>query len=242
MNSWRTKTSRATGGSCANVRWLLVLGLLAGPPCAFRAAAAGCLPAASGLVGWWPGDGSANDIAGTNNGILQGGATASGSGFIGSAFTFDGTNSYAQFPDSPVFHPSNLTIEAWVRFSSLDSQSSGGSPAGDQYIVFKQNSLSSNFEGFDLSKTRFGTTDVFRFLVASASGQEIELDSVTPLTTNVWYHVAGVRGSNFMQIYFNGQLQGQTNVGFPQDYGTLPLFFGSSGQSFWDHKLKGTLD
>src|SRR5262249_10099016 len=112
----------------------------------------------------------------------------------------------------------------------------------DQYILFKQNSLSGNFEGFDLSKTRFGANDVFRFQVASASGQEIEIDSTTPLTTNVWYHVAGVRGSNFTQIYFNGQLQAQTNVNFAQDYGNLPLFFGSSGQSFWDHKFKGTLD
>src|SRR5262245_56890016 len=132
-----------------------------------RVGAAGCLPLATNVVGWWPGDGSATDIVGTNNGILQGGATASASGFIGSAFSFDGTNSYVQFPDSPVFHQpnlANLTIEAWVRFSGLDSQGAGGSPPGDQYIVFKQNSLSGNFEGFDLSKTRFGSNDVFRFL------------------------------------------------------------------------------
>jgi Leucine-rich repeat (LRR) protein len=180
---------------------------------------------------------------GTNNGTLQGGATASASGLIGSAFSFDGTNSFVQIPDSPVFHPTNLTIEVWVRFSGLDSQSFGGSPAGDQYIVFKESSsICNNFEGFDLSKTRIGGNDVFRFLVASASGQEIELDSITPLTTNIWYHVAGVRGSNFTQIYFNGQLQGQTNVNFPQDYANLPIYFGSSGEACWDHKLRGALD
>src|SRR4030095_517613 len=99
--------------------------------------------------------------AGTNNGTLQGGASASGIGFVGSAFSFDGTNSFIQFPDSLVFHPTNFTIEAWVRFSSLDSAGSGGSPAGEQYIVFKQNSHNSNFEGFDLSKTRAGS-DFFR--------------------------------------------------------------------------------
>jgi hypothetical protein len=187
-----------------------------------RAGAAGCSSVATNVVGWWPGDGNATDIVGTNNGTLQGGATASASGLIGSAFSFDGTNSFVQIPDSPVFHPTNLTIEVWVRFSGLDSQSFGGSPAGDQYIVFKESSsICNNFEGFDLSKTRIGGNDVFRFLVASASGQEIELDSITPLTTNIWYHVAGVRGSNFTQIYFNGQLQGQTNVNFPQDYANL---------------------
>src|SRR6266404_3883546 len=209
---------------------------------AFSAGAASCSPVVTNVAGWWPGDGNATDIVGTNSGTLAGGATASASGFIGSGFSFDGTNGDVQFPDSAVFHPANLTIEAWVRFSSLDSAGSGGSPPGDQYIVFKQNTRNDNFEGFDLSKTRFGTTDVFRFLVASASGQEIEIDTATPLTTNVWYHVAGVRGSNFTQIYFNGQLQGQTNMSFAQDYGSQPLFFGSSGQSFWDHKLKGALD
>jgi hypothetical protein len=60
--------------------------------------------------------------------------------------------------------------------------------------------------------------------------------------TNVWYHVAGVRGSNYIQIYVNGQLQGQTNVSFPQNYGTNALYFGTSGETSWDHKLYGVLD
>ena len=51
-----------------------------------------------------------------------------------------------------------------------------------------------------------------------------------------------MRGSNFTQLYVNGQLERQTNVAFAQDYGTLPLFFGTSGQTFWDHKLRGALD
>src|SRR5262249_21151791 len=151
-------------------------------------------------------------------------------GMVATAFSFDGTNSYVQIPDAPELRPTNFTIEAWVRFGGLDSQGSGGSPAGDQYIVFKQNSRGPGFEGFDLSKTRIGTTDFFRFMVTSVSDQQAEIESSTPLTSNVWYHVAAVRGSNFLQLYVNGQLERQTNVSFPQDYGTLPLFFGTSGQ------------
>ena len=62
------------------------------------------------------------------------------------------------------------------------------------------------------------------------------------MTTNVWYHLAAVRGSNFIQLYVNGQLDSQTNVSFPQDYGTNALYFGTSGQPYWDRKLKGALD
>jgi hypothetical protein len=204
--------------------------------------AAACSPPASGIVGWWPGEGNANDLIGTNNGFLVGGATASASGMVGTAFSFDGTNSYVQFSDSSVFHPSNLTVEAWIRFSSLDSAGSGSSPAGEQYVIFKQNTRSGDFEGFDLGKERSGGSDHFRFTVSSSSGQSADILSATLVATGVWYHVAGVRGSNFTQLYVNGQLERQTNVSFAQDYGSLPLFFGTSGQSSWDHKFKGLLD
>src|SRR3954465_897744 len=89
-----------------------------------RAAAATCFSAPINIAGWWPGDGNASDITGTNNGTLQGGATASGAGMVGSAFTLDGTNGFVQIPNSASLRPTNLTIEAWVRFSGLDSAGS----------------------------------------------------------------------------------------------------------------------
>ncbi len=201
-----------------------------------------CFPPPAGLVGWWPGDGNANDIAGTNNGILQGGATASAIGVVGSAFSFDGTNAFVQIPDAPALKPTNLTLEAWVMFSGLDSALSGTAPAGDQYIVFKQNSRTFYFEGYALEKYRLANGDVFMFTVGSASGEEVFLPSATLVSTGIWYHVVAVRGSNFMQLYVNGQLETQTNVSFAPDYGTKPLYFGTSGDTGWDGKLKGSLD
>jgi hypothetical protein len=203
---------------------------------------AACVSPPPGLIGWWRAEGNAADSVSTNNGSLQGGATATAAGMVGQTFTFDGTNGFVQVPDSPALRPANLTIECWVRFSGLDSAGAGTSPPGDQYIVFRQNSRYSDFEGFDLSKTRLGGADVFRFQVSSASAQLAELESVTPLSVGVWYHVAAVRGSNFTQIYVNGNLEAQMSVSFPQDYGNFPLFFGTSGESYWDHKLKGNLD
>ncbi len=205
-------------------------------------AATNCITTPSGLVEWWPGDNSANGIISGNNGTLQGNSIAGAAGVVGGAFLFDGTNGYVQISDSPTFDQANLTIVAWVKFASLDSQGSGGSPAGDQYLVFKQNSRNSSFEGYDLSKTRISGGDRFRFLIASAAGQSLEIDGATTLAAGVWYHVAAVRGSNYTQIYVNGQLDAQGSVSFAQDYGTLPLYFGTSGQTFWDHKLNGYLD
>ena len=106
----------------------LVAAAFAGVVCQIEAAS--CTPAATGLIGWWAGDGSANDLLGANNGLLQGGASASVAGVNGTAFNFDGTNGYVQIPDSPSLQPTNLTIEAWVRFSSLDSAGFGWFAAG----------------------------------------------------------------------------------------------------------------
>jgi len=206
-----------------------------------------CVVPVAGLIGWWPGDGSATDIAGTNNGGLQGGATANAVGLVGQAFSFDGTNGFVQIPDSPVLRPTNLTVEAWVLFSSLDSLASN---PGHQYIVFKQNSRGNqyNFEGFGLGKDRYPNVtnrngDVLYFNVSDASGTIYEVDSAITVQTGIWYHVAGVRGTNFIQLYVNGVLQGQTSVPAPQDYGNYPLFFGTTGQpGFFDGKLAGRLD
>jgi hypothetical protein len=199
-----------------------------------------CVPAVAGLVGWWPGDGNANDIAGTNNGMLQGGATADAPAVVGTGFSLDGTNMYVEIPDAPELKPAELTVECWVKWDNLSTPGTSVYP-GQQYIVFKQNSRHGDFEGYVLSKDRTWN-DIILWEVSSASGQLVRIDSTSPVTTNVWYHLAGVRGSNYIQIYFNGVLEAQTNVNFPQDYGNWPLYFGTSGQSYWDRRLDGVID
>ena len=196
-----------------------------------RAGAASCLPAPSGLVGWWAGDGNALDIASTNNGTLQGGATATATGEVGQAFSFNGSTAYVSVPDTAALRPTNLTVEAWVLFNSLNS--TGNASAGQQYIVFKQNTRTSYFEGYYLGKERGTGGDHFVFGVTSSAGGGVEADSGPIIATNVWYHVAGVRGSNFVQLYLNGQMVGQTTVTFAQNYGTLPPFF----RQFWRYGL-----
>src|SRR5262249_10540231 len=117
----------------------------------------------------------------------------------------------------------------------------GNSTTGAQYIVFKQNTRSTVFEGFNLSKHRYAT-DIIVWEVSSATGIPIQINSVSSVAQDIWYHCAGVRGSNFVQLYINGQLEVQASVNFPQDYGNYPLYFGTSNESYWDHKLGGSVD
>jgi alpha-tubulin suppressor-like RCC1 family protein len=203
-------------------------------------AKADCQPSPNGLISWWPGDGNANDIAATNHGILQGGATAAFVGQVGNSFFFSGTNAYVQIPDSPALRPTNFTIETWVKLDAMNSPGSTANP-GVQFFVFKQNTLANYFEGFWLGKSRATGTDHFIFAVTSATGTFVPARSGI-MQTGIWYHLAAVRGPNFIQLYTNGQMAAQAPVNFPQNYGNHPLYFGTSGQPSYDAKMQGLLD
>src|SRR5437762_11246820 len=84
----------------------------------FNAGAGGkckpCTPPPSDMVAWWPGNGYANDIQGSNHGTLRGDATYA-TGRVGQGFSFDGDGDFIEIPDSPsVSVSSAITIDAWV--------------------------------------------------------------------------------------------------------------------------------
>jgi Concanavalin A-like lectin/glucanases superfamily len=97
-----------------NSAWCWVMAGLVFLPATFRAWSADCVPPQSNLVAWWPGDGNANDIGGTNNGALQGGATFA-TGMVGQAFNFDGVNGYVEVANSSNLNPAaSFSIEGWI--------------------------------------------------------------------------------------------------------------------------------
>jgi hypothetical protein len=245
MNEREKRNGKKKGAASKARGWMMACAVLAGLLSAGGVSAQSYSPAFPGLIGWWTGDSNANDIYSTNNGTLLGGATAGNPGYVGGAMVFDGTNGYCSIPDSQALHPTNLTIETWMRCDLLDTPTTTSYP-GQQYIIFHQNANYGNFEGFDLAKDRhppyFGTVDTWCFEVTSVGGQNIFIESMTNVQTNVWYHVAGVRGSNYIALYVNGILQGQSNVDFPVGYGNWPLYFATTGQSYYDHKFAGALD
>ena len=216
-----------------------------------------CDTCPSGLVAWWQAESNALDSVGTNNGTLSPTGVTYVPGKVGLGFNFDGTNGEITIPDSPVLKPTNLTIEAWVRFSSSNSWETNGAPVGEQYIIEKPNQ--DGHDGYILFKLRDTNTlrDFFVFGVNTNgtntwySPYDIGSDTGVQsngIQTNVWYHIAGVLGSNvgsnYLQLYVNGQLAASTNFVGTINYGNYPLLFGWSGEfgTTWDAKLKGTLD
>ena len=201
---------------------------------------ASCTPPPAGLVAWWPAEGNANDIVGGNNGILQGGATFA-SGEVGLGFRLDGTNGYVQIPDSAALKPTNVTVEAWVW---LDPNVSF---ASNEQIIFKQNSWSYFFEGYTIVKVHIdngnGTfTDRFQSVV-SANGDQVAINSVTAVQRGVWYHVATTYDGNQLTLYVNDVAEASAIAGFPLDYGTEPVFIGTTGvPGVYINMLAGIID
>lgn len=73
-------------------------------------------PLPQGIVGWWRGEGNANDAIGGNHGTLMNGASFA-PGLVGTAFQFDGINDVVSIPDAPSLQLNLLsprTIEAWA--------------------------------------------------------------------------------------------------------------------------------
>jgi hypothetical protein len=84
----------------------------------------GCVPAPAGLASWWPGEGDANDIFGTNNGVIVGGVTFV-PGEVGQAFSLNGSGAYVSVSASPSLNvglSNGLTIEGWIKPQSVASQ------------------------------------------------------------------------------------------------------------------------
>ena len=87
--------------------------------------ATNCVTPPSGLIAWWPGDGTALDLVNTNHGILQNGVSYA-EGKAGQAFSLDGMDDRVFIPESPTVDLSrmtNWTIQAWVRPTSFSSKS-----------------------------------------------------------------------------------------------------------------------
>jgi hypothetical protein len=213
-------------GKLLSTGLVLLAALSAAPP---QIQGASCAAPPAGLVGWWPAEGNANDIVGGDNGTLSASGATYAGGKVGQGFRLDGTNGYVQIPDSDALKPANVTVEAWVW---LDPNANT-SPAGE-YIIFKRNSWTYLFEGYALLKESLdngdGTyTDRFEFLV-TRSGNQVIIYSTTVAQRGVWYHVAGTYDGNQLTIFVNGVAEASAIAGFALDYGTRPVFIGTSGE------------
>ena len=158
-----------------------------------------CTPPASGLVGWWKGDGTVTDLVASNNGTLFNSAYSNG--VVNQAFSFDpqnysfGTFTGVKIADRPEYALMNsLTIEGWIR------------PRGDSYVIFFRGDGRPGLDPYSLSMN--GNHELW-FSTCNAGGNGTNI--IVTIPYDQWVHVAAtLSGTNgLMRIYTNGVLAAQ---------------------------------
>jgi Concanavalin A-like lectin/glucanases superfamily/Immunoglobulin domain/Immunoglobulin I-set domain len=165
-----------------------------------------CVPAPVGIVSWWTGDGTADDLLGINHATLYNGATFA-QGKVGLGFSLDGDDDYVLIPDSPSLGFSDqLTVELWFKSASW------GGPES-RTLIDKRTWTSCNFGaivsedwGFQLY---YNDPSVFG---GDHPGNMFEISAHFPLPTlNEFHHFAGTYRQlaghqTELMTYLDGQL------------------------------------
>jgi len=169
------------------------------------------------MISWWPGDGNAVDIQGSNNGTLES-ATTFAPGEVGQAFSFNGVDGGGgvNLGDVPAFDftpASSFTMEAWVKTFGPSAP-----PQDAQAIVVLNNQCSNTVQALSIPNS----TGKVVFQVRDANGLGGFVVSPSSLSLNAFHHVAGVRevtnASTTVKLYIDGVL-----VATAPDLSTGPL-------------------
>jgi hypothetical protein len=184
----------------------------------------------TGLVGWWPFNGNANDESGNgNNGTVNGATlTTDRNGSGNSAYSFDGVNDYILSPGGANYINDSLTISFWI-YNTTNSFSN------TELICI--GSSSSTYYG--VVCTNLGT----RLNYARGCGETTQTNANSPFSLNTWNHIVirSFAAPNQTEVYLNGNFQGYASNSNPAGCSNSNLYFGVDIFSVAEYYL-GLLD
>ncbi|HNU51307.1 MAG TPA: CARDB domain-containing protein [Verrucomicrobiota bacterium] len=196
---------------------------------ALRVAGEGvCVTPPAGLVAWWPGEGDARDLSGTNHGTLEG-QVGFAEGQVGTCFRLDGMEDGVRVGNPAVLRLQDFTVLAWVRRAET-TRATGGVPGeGGRGAVF---SHGTGGYGFGL------LNDGALYLSQIGSG-EVNTGGLGVRDTN-WHHVAVTKSGTAVAFYIDGSAAGAAMFG-PVYAFTTAAGVGARGDTLEDSFL-GDLD
>lgn len=181
----------------------------------------------SGMVSYWRADGDATDSYGDNDGALMNGATATATGQVGQAFSFDGGNDYVRIPNSNNLNfIEAVTAEAWVK--------PNGNPWRYQMLLEK-GTWAGNAAWFFFIHRYEGYLH-YNFGIGIPGGIEFKnCPMIGDLEDGVWSHIVGTYDRQNIKFYVNGVLNNQVAWTEPIRLNPYVLSIGVDG-SRWHYK------
>jgi hypothetical protein len=200
-----------------------------------------CDPAPSGLVSWWPGEGNANDVVGTNNGTLEGNV-AFVTGEVGQAFSFNNLEAAVQIPASAgldVGEGAGFTVEAWVNPTNVVIYGP----------VFEWNTGTNSLWGVHLYTGAIapvgGPGSLYAGIMDTNGGSHYFASPQGTVATNVFQHVALTynKGTGVATLYCNGVVVAQQTVGSFTPQTSYNLYLGHRPLSLGEeYTFPGAID
>jgi hypothetical protein len=167
----------------------------------------------AGNASSYPGSGTTwLDLSGRGNNATL----VNGTSFSNGAMIFDGVNDYVNVTENLRMTPPQFTFNIKFQVDSHVNTATGGSPDTVQYIAFRQNTNSGDFEGYVVTydentrKVTFGGRIPF--------GSTAYATSTTQLTLGQVYQVTGVATADSVKLFINGQLEATTAKNFNISY------------------------
>jgi hypothetical protein len=158
-----------------------------------------CVPSPAGLKARWRGDMSTTDETGVYDGITSG--TYTPAGRHGSAFLFDGTQTFTADANDDLWPSSSFSLEAWVEAPSAQGTSA--------MVVEKYDCGGLACRNSEYLFEIYGTGEpVFQYRTADMTTPLLEVASFTKVTDGRWHHLVGVRdvGNAQQRFYVDGVL------------------------------------
>lgn len=200
-----------------------------------------CLDAANNKS--YPGTGNSwYDLSGNdNNATFINGPVYSATNKGG--ITLDGVNDYISVTENANMRPQTLTAEITLKINSTTNTSYGGAPNTIEYILFRQNSRTGNFEGYVINYSE--TSQTFSCGATPSGGTpQYAISAVSTTPVGQICSVSAVFDSTVMSLYLNGIFQNSGVKANGIDYNnTHTLKIGRSapvGTSF-DAAMNGTV-
>ena len=161
-----------------------------------------------GLAAYYPFNGNANDIVGTNNGVIYGGVALAPDRFgsNNSAYIFNGVDGYMDIGNPVGNSPTNLTECAWVKILSRETTAEPVSPPMDAIITKREIPLTGS--GWPTLGIASGGPSTGAGVVALDADFYFNPCTGTTLTPlNTWVFLCEVCSNGIYQIYVNGHLE-----------------------------------
>ncbi|MFM2230149.1 MAG: hypothetical protein RL607_1407 [Bacteroidota bacterium] len=201
-----------------------------------------CLPAnvpTSGLVGYWPFCGNANDESGNGNNGTNNGATLTTDRFgnANSAYSFDGVDDYIQVPNSnSISITGDITMAAWVNTLGYNNQNY-------QTILSKRETYWTWEYAMGLSYHTGIVHDTK--LIASRAlgmGNQQQVWSTNSYIPNNWEYWVATISNGQLKLYKNGVLDNTQPYTLVPNNQNCPLLFGKNTLADTSEQFLGKLD